>query len=246
MRFTDFVIVVPFVYVASSPFKWKHMKLNSIAVVVALPLVCAAVPASGGLQEGVFVKRTSFAPTPGWVDDSDYLVGAPTYPATYQASVTSNSATLNWLANGSNFVGTCNGATNSVTNEVEVTGRSQSITLISLTTASNFSINYSMSNVVRAGNEVTWSLVDTNTGVPEFGLQFDGIAATAFGGVLDTSANGSFASTASAGTYWLIMLAECDNLGGSFSYDATFSAVPAPGALSALIMAAALRGRRRR
>ena len=243
MRFTDFVIVVPFVYVAYRPFKWKHMKLNSIAVVVALPLVCAAVPASGGggLQEGVFVSRTSFAPTPGLEEDFDY--GA--VPATYQASVTSNSATLNWLENGSNFVGTCNGATNSVTNEVEVTGRSQSITLITLTTASIFSINYSMSAVVRAGNEVTWSLVDTNTGVPEFGLQFDGIAATAFGGV-PTSADGSFASTASAGTYWLIMLAECDNLGGSFSYDATFTPVPAPGAIPAILMAAALRGRRRR
>lgn len=244
MRFTDFVIVVPFVYVAYRPFKWKHMKLNSIAVVVALPLVCAAVPASGGggLQEGVFVSRTSFAPTPGLEEDFDY--GA--VPATYQASVTSNSATLNWLANGSNFVGTCNGATNSATSQVEVTGRSQSITLITLATASTFSINYSMSNVVRVGNEVSWALVDTNTGNPMFGLQFDGTAATAFGGVLDTSATGSFASTASAGTYWLLMLAECDNLGGSFSYDATFSAVPAPGALSALIMAAALRGRRRR
>ena len=73
-----------------------------------------------------------------------------------------------------------------------------------------------------------------------------GTTATATGGVSSTSAAGSFSGTASAGTYWLIMAAYCEQLGGNFSYDATFTAVPAPGVFPAILMAAALRGRRRR
>jgi uncharacterized protein (TIGR03382 family) len=76
-------------------------------------------------------------------------------------------------------------------------------------------------------------------------VSFNGTTPNAFGGVSTNKAD-TFTGTVSAGTYLLVMLAQCDNTGGTFSYDATFTPVPAPGAIPAILMAAALRGRRRR
>jgi hypothetical protein len=118
--------------------------------------------------------------------------------------------------------------------------------VVTLAASTTFTINYDMTGVVRAGNDVSWALVDTNSSDVVFGLTYEDTNATAVGGVSSASAAGSFSGTAAAGTYWLIMAAQCEQLGGNFSYDATFTAVPAPGAFPAILMAAALRGRRRR
>jgi hypothetical protein len=153
------------------------------------------------------------------------------------------SANLNWLANnGSNFVGTCTGVPSTSPNSSR--GISQTVMQVNLLTQSTFAITYDMSQIVRAGNQISWGLTSLE-GFPAYYLGFDGTTADAFGGVSRNAAD-TFAGTVSAGTYLLVMLAQCNNTGGTFSYDATFTPVPAPGAIPAILMAAALRGRRRR
>jgi len=217
------------------------MKHTATSLLVALPLICTAVSEAGGIQTGAFVSRWVASPS-STQTDTDY----GSTPNHYQASVTSNSADLNWLASGSNFAGVCTGSTNPLNGFVEIIGQSRGTTIITLATSTTFAINYNMTGAVNTGNQVSWALIDTTSTDAVFGLGFDGLTATAVGGVSSASAAGSFSGTATAGTYWLIMGAECHQLGGNFSYDATFTAVPAPGAVPAILMAAALRGRRRR
>jgi hypothetical protein len=222
------------------------MKHTATAFIVALPLVCAAV-AVAGLPTGIFVSQNNM-PT-GVFKDND--VPAPTF-GNYKAdllgySIPGISADLNWFDGGSNFQGTCTGKADEGSGAI--IGRSQTITLVTLTSISNFSINYAMSGVVNSGNEISWGLNDLgseNPSVPVFGLAFNGTSATNWGGVSTASSVGSFSGSVGPGTYLLIMLAECRNTGGTFFYDATFTPVPAPGAIPAILMAAALRGRRRR
>jgi hypothetical protein len=153
------------------------------------------------------------------------------------------SANLNWLTNnGSNFVGTCTGVPSTSANSS--TGVSQTVMQVTLGTQSTFAITYDMSQIVRAGNQISWGLTSLQ-GSPAYYLGFDGTTADAFGGVSSNAAD-TFTGTVSAGTYLLVMLAQCDTTGGTYSYDATFTPVPAPGAIPAILMAAALRGRRRR
>ena len=220
------------------------MKHTATAFIVALPLACAAVAvADGSPPTGVFVSRT-----PGQNNTSPYA-SADSYgsvPGNYQASmvgITGISANLNWLANnGSNFVGTCTGVPSTSANSS--TGVSQTVMQVTLGTQSTFAITYDMSQIVRAGNQISWGLTSLE-GIPTYYSGFDGTTADAFGGV-STQTSDTFTGTVSAGTYLLVMLANCDNTGGTFSYDATFTPVPAPGAIPAILMAAALRGRRRR
>ena len=220
----------------------KHTATTATAVLLALPLVCASIAEAGSpINPGVLAERVTISPLET-LTDTDYGF-APGY---YQASVTSNSADLNWLTNGSNFAGVCTGSTDPDTGFVSIIGRSQGISVVTLGANSTFTINYNMTGVVRAGNDVSWALIDTNNSDVVFGLTYEDTNATAVGGVSNASAAGSFSGTAVAGTYWLIMAAQCEQLGGNFSYDATFTAVPAPGIFPAILMAAALRGRRRR
>lgn len=220
------------------------MKHTTTAVIVALPLACAAVAVAGGSPPpGVFVSRS-----PGLNNTSPYASADSygTVPGTYQASmvgISGISANLNWLANnGSNFVGTCTGVPSTSPNSSR--GISQTVMQVNLLTQSTFAITYDMSQIVRAGNQISWGLTSLE-GFPAYYLGFDGTTADAFGGVSSNAAD-TFTGTVSAGTYLLVMLAQCDNTGGTFSYDATFTPVPAPGAIPAILMAAALRGRRRR
>lgn len=221
------------------------MKHTATAVIVAVPLACAAVAVAGGSPPtGVFVSRS-----PGLNNNTSPYASADSYgtvPGTYQASmanISGISANLNWLANnGSNFVGTCTGVPSTSANSS--TGISQTVMQVNLLTQSTFAITYDMSQIVRAGNQISWGLTSLQ-GSPAYYLGFNGTTADAFGGV-SSNAAGTFTGTVSAGTYLLVMLAQCDNTGGTFSYDATFTPVPAPGAISAILMAAALRGRRRR
>ena len=225
------------------------MKHTATAVIVALPLACAAVAVAGGSPPtGVFVSQNR-APY-GEGDRDDDFVSA-TGPGNYQASIVGIpgiSAYLNWRANGSTFVGTCTGTADQGFGAGAITGRSRTITEITLGSNSTFAITYDMQGAEGIGNEVSWGLLDlgsADTSLPVFGLTFIGAAATAWGGVSTLSSAGSFSGSVAAGTYWLVMSAECANTGGNFSYDATFTAVPSPGAFPAILMAVALRGRGR-
>ena len=224
------------------------MKHTATAVIVALPLACAAVAVAGGSPPtGVFVSRT-----PGLNNASPYAQAPPlgtppaTGPGTYQASmdgIAGISANLIWRAdNSSTFVGTCTGV--SAPPASESRGLSRTVMEVTLGTQSTFAITYDMSQVVRLGNQISWGLTSL-AGNPTYYVSFDGTTPDAFGGVSTNTAD-TFTGTVSAGTYLLVMLAQCDTTGGTFSYDATFTAVPAPGAFPAILMAAALRGRRRR
>ena len=220
------------------------MKHTATAVIVALPLACATVAVAGGSPPtGVFVSRS-----PGLNNSSPYASADSygTIPGTYQASmvgISGISANLIWRAdNSSTFVGTCTGVPSTSANSS--TGLSQTVMQVTLGTQSTFSITYDMSQVVRVGNQISWGLTDL-LGNPTYYVSFNGTTPAASGGV-STQTSDTFTGTVSAGTYLLVMLANCDNTGGTFSYDATFTPVPAPGAIPAILMAAALRGRRRR
>ena len=220
------------------------MKHTATAVIVALPLACAAVAVAGGSPPtGVFVSRS-----PGLNNLTPYASADSygTIPGTYQASmvgISGISANLIWRAdNSSTFVGTCTGVPSTSANSS--TGLSQTVMQVTLGTQSTFSITYDMSQVVRVGNQISWGLTDL-LGNPTYYVSFNGTTADVFGGVSTNTAD-TFAGTVQPGTYLLTMYAVCDNTGGTFSYDATFTPVPAPGAIPAILMAAALRGRRRR
>ena len=221
------------------------MKHTATAVIVALPLACAAVAVAGGSPPtGVFVSQVR-APNLTDADrDEDFDFGSGT--RTYQASmdgIAGISANLIWRAdNSSTFVGTCTGV--SAPPASESRGLSRTVMEVTLGTQSTFSITYDMSQVVRVGNQISWGLTSL-AGNPTYYVSFDGTTPDTFGGVSTNTAD-TFTGTVSAGTYLLVMLAQCDTTGGTFSYDATFTPVPAPGAFPAILMAAALRGRRRR
>lgn len=227
------------------------MKHTATAVIVALPLACAAVAVAGGAPSlGVLVSRTPGLnnPSPPAQATSPEIPPA-TGPGTYQASmdgIAGISANLIWRAdNSSTFVGTCTGVPGSANNAS--TGVSQTVMQVNLGTQSTFAITYDMSQIVRVGNTVAWVLSDSNNDdFPVYAVSFIDAVGTEFGGVSTNPIATSFTGTVPAGTYLLTMYAQCDNTGGTFSYDAAFTPVPAPGAIPAILMAAALRGRRRR
>ncbi len=222
------------------------MKHTATAAILALPLACAALALAGSPLPpiGVFVSRT-----PGQNNTSPYdsATSTATGPGNYQASmvgIPGISANLNWLTNnGSNFVGTCTGIPNESPNSSR--GVSQTVMQVNILTNSTFAITYSMSQLVRAGNEVSWGLTDLS-GNPSYYVSFINGTPTIYGDGLSTNADASFTVTVPPASYLLVMNAQCDAAGGTFSYDATFTPVPAPGAIPAILMAAALRGRRRR
>ena len=223
------------------------MNHTANAFIVALPLVCTAVAVAGGSTPPTGVK-VSWTPGLNNSSPSDEATRYGSVPGTYQASmvgIPGISANLNWLTNnsGSNFIGTCTGVAGETSNSSK--GVSQSVMRVDLDTNSTFAISYSMSQLVRVGNQVSWGLTDLYGNPSYFVSINDGIVFT-YGDGLSTAADASFSVTVPPASYLLVMIAECDNTGGTFSYDATFTLVPAPGAITAILMAAALRGRRRR
>jgi hypothetical protein len=120
------------------------------------------------------------------------------------------------------------------------------VALLAFDGDTSFAITWAMQQCVAEGNVIGWGLVDlAGAGDPTLGVQFVGIESTAFGGVAAT-ASGSFTGTVAAGTYLLVMAAENAAAGGAFSYSATFSQVPAPGALVTLLVAGVVATARRR
>jgi hypothetical protein len=205
---------------------------RSASLAIALTALSVAVPAAAGLQTGAYCSWTNTAGS-GFLDDSDY---GSTY-GNYAASVTGATANLGWYATTSTFTGSAGGGDG-------ITSQTRGVSLMTLGGESTFAISFGMSQVVAAGNQVGWGLVDASTGETVFGLSFDGLDAIAAGGVA-TSPDGSFSGTVAAGSYWLVMLAECTAEGGLIAYDATFTPVPAPGAF-ALLSAIPFAGMRRR
>ena len=189
---------------------------------------------SAGIAPGAFDSWTSSAP-PGYVEDAAVAPG----PGTYEASVTDASASLVWGAFSSALSGHASGGTT-------VTARARGVALLTFDGDTSFAITWAMQQCVAEGNVIGWGLVDLAGGEdPTLGVQFVGIEATAFGGVAATS-SGSFMGTVAAGTYLLVMAAENAAAGGAFSYSATFSQVPTPGALVTLLVAGVVATARRR
>lgn len=214
--------------------------MKPVRSVVALACTAGAVSpwiapgsnAVAGLNTGAYVSRNETGGT--FASDSDY---GSAY-GSYGANLPGTSASLTWLETASTFTGTCSGSST-------LTARSQGVALMTLASDATFSIEFSMSQIVRAGNQVGWSLYDIQSGETVYGVSFDGTTAAATGGVAE-QADGTFTATASAGQYFLVMLSECTATGGTFSYGATFSAVPGPGGLAAVALFGSAHRRRRR
>lgn len=207
--------------------------LSTIVAAALPPVLALSAPASAGLSTGAYASWTNTGSGGGFVEDSDYGSAF----GNYVASVTDASANLTWSATTSTFTGLADGGDG-------VTSRSQGIALLTFGTDTSISITYGMAQLVGTGNQVGWGVIDASSGETVFGLSFDSGSAIAIGGV-GSDANGSFTGSVSAGSYWLVMLADCSATGGYFAYDATFTAVPAPGAI-ALLAGAAWGSRRRR
>ena len=208
-------------------------RTNSPTVILAAALAFAA-PAQAGLTAGAYASWTNTNAGGGFASDSDYGTAA----GQYLASVTDASANVFWSANTATFTGYADGGDG-------IIARSQGIAALTFASDVSFSITYGMTQLVGNGNQVGWALVSGATGDTVFGLSFDGGTAISVGGV-GTDAAGSHTATVAGGSYWLVMIAECHEAGGYFAYDATFTAVPAPGALALLAAAARSRVRRRR
>jgi hypothetical protein len=206
-------------------------------VILAVLTSAVALPATSayaGITTGAYASWTNTGTGGGFLADSDY----GSAPGQYVASVTDASANISWSSSTSTFTGFADGGD-------AVTARSQGVAILTFGTETSISITYGMAQLVGAGNQVGWGVVDAGTGESVFGLSFDNGSAITIGDV-GTDANGSFTGSVSAGTYWLVMLAECSEAGGYFAYDATFTAAPAPGAFVLLAGSglAALRRRR--
>ncbi len=194
------------------------------------------------LSPGAFVSRYDGTP-PNESYDSRSASGSAfgTYIASLPGTAVDpagTSATLNLGATTNSFSGTCAGSPT-------LKARSQAISLMTVASDATFSIAYSMAQLVRAGNEVSWALENSVTGDLVLAVQFQGTSGTSTGGVT-AQANGTFTKTVAAGQYLLVMLAECTATGGDFSYDATFTAVPGPGGVAALVVLGSTNRRRRR
>lgn len=207
--------------------------LTRRAAILCLTALLPVAPALADLDPGVFVSRNVF----GGTYESAAQLG--TGPGLYQATLTGTAAELDWTLDGMTFTGSCAGSPT-------VTCRSQGIATFDLASTSTFAISYDFHLVAAASNQVGWALVDLSSGDTVAALSYDGTDGTSTGGVAVATA-GDFSMSVAAGSYLLAVLAECGGSGGSFSMNATFAAVPGPGAVTALAIVGVLgRGRRRR
>ena len=199
----------------------------------ALALALSTSTLAGTVSPGTYASWTNLGPGGGFVDDSD---PATTF-GSYSSQVTSASAGLTWTAAGSAFVGTANGGN-------QTRSVSRGIAIFSFSESMDFSMVWDMSAIVATGNTVGWTLVDLSTGIDVYAVSFENLNGTTAGG-LEPHASDALQATIGAGDYLLAMAADCSAAGGSFSYSAAFTAVPAPGALSLLAVAGCARRRRR-
>ena len=209
------------------------MEPRTASPAVVIAALSLAAPGLAGLSTGAYASWTNTNSGGGFAEDFEFGSTA----GQYVASVTDASANLTWTATTATFTGFADGGDG-------ITSRSRGVAELTFASDVSFSITYGMTQLVGAGNQVGWGLIDIGTGESVLGLSFDGGTAISIGGV-GTETAGTHGSTVGAGTYWLVMIAECTEAGGFFAYDATFTAVPAPGTL-ALVAGACLAGGRRR
>lgn len=189
--------------------------------------------ACAGISPGTYASWTNLGPGGGFVDDND---PASTF-GSYSSQVTDAAANLTWAVTASSFSGSATGG-----NQIRSTARGAAT--FTFSESMDFSITWNMAAVVRDGNLVGWTLVDLATGNDVYAVSYENLAATTAGGAA-AQASGSLVGSVGAGSYLLVMAADCFAAGGSFSYGASFTAVPAPGALALLALAGCPRRRRR-
>ena len=220
---------------------FRSASVLSLCASTVAPWIAIGPTALADFSFGVYVYRYDGTPPGAFSEASGSASAVGSYSAALPGTTndpTGTTASLNWGATTNSFSGTCAGSPT-------LKARSQAISLMTLESNATFSIAYSMAQLVRAGNQVSWTLQNFNTGEFAFGVQFDGTSGTSTGGVT-AQANGTFTETVTAGQYLLVMLAECTATGGTFSYDATFTAVPGPGGVAALVVLGSTNRRRRR
>lgn len=185
------------------------MTRTLLAAVAALAL---AALSHAGIGAGTYVSRNDLATTT-FQDAADPASGH----GVYQSALQGTSAYLDWQAGAVIISGTCSGTSTLI-------ARSQGIAILQLSQATTASVQFAMNQLIRPGNQVGWAVVDSN-GDPVVGVSFDGNNCTASGGA-PGAAFGTAAATLQPGTYFLVMLAECTSTGGTFTLNATLTAVP--------------------
>lgn len=199
----------------------------------AIAAGAVSFPASAGVQTGAYASFSNSA-LGLFAEDADF----GTSPSMYSAAVTGASADLAWGTGSSAFDGFANGGGGAL-------ARADGVAMFTFGSATTVSVTWSMEACVGEGTLVGWALVDLQTQEPVLGVSFEGLDVAGFGGVAAAAA-GSFAGTVAAGTYLMVMSALAAAPGGAFSYQATFSAIPAPGVGALLIVSMAIAVRRRR
>jgi hypothetical protein len=207
----------------------QNARCCAVLALLAAPSVASA---GGNTGPGTYASWTNLAAGGGFLDDNDPAQGF----GTYSSSVTDASATLNWAEFSSTFTGSASGGN-------QIRSISRGIALFSFTESMNFAMTWSMAAAVAEGNQVGWTLVSLDSGLDIYAVSYDDLVVNTAGGAA-AQANGSLSGTIAAGNYLLAMAADCSSAGGAFSYGATFTAVPAPGALALAALAGWQRRRR--
>lgn len=209
------------------------MTIQAIIGVAAVAAALAAPTFAGTVSPGTYASWTNLGAGGGFEADSD---PAATF-GSYTSQVTNASASLVWSAASSSFQGIANGGN-------QTRSVSRGVALFSFTESMTFQFAWNMSALVADGNSVGWTLLDLSTGEDRYAVSFENLNGTTAGG-LSANATGTLQATIGAGDYLLAMAADCFAAGGGYEYSASFTPVPAPGALALLALAGCARRRRR-
>jgi hypothetical protein len=166
-----------------------------------------------GISAGTYVSRNDLS-SATFTDASDPAGGY----GTYQSSLQGTTASLQWQANSVAITGNCSGSSTLI-------ARSQAIAILQINQPTTTVVQFSMNQTVRAGNQVGWAIVDAGTSDSVLGVSHDGTAFVVAGGA-PSAGSGTATTTLQPGTYLLVMLAECTSTGGTFSLNASLTAVP--------------------
>lgn len=213
----------------------------TFAVITSL-VACAT--AMAGVPFGV---RAFVSNGPGGAsEETDYGAVPGTYAASVTGtSVTSATANLNWQASSVAFTGTAIGGSGVAAPWAE----SAFLASCTIAVASNVTITWNMADIAAAGNDVSWVINDGAADI--FGVAYlqSGLTpSVTFVGVASAATSGTFTSTSALapGTYVIGMVGTANQGGGNMSMSATFTPIPAPGAVVAFGMAVLGSFRRRR
>ncbi len=213
---------------------------SSTTVVSSAVAALVAGSAVAGITPGTMVRAIPSSGEGTAITRMDPAAGPGTYASDLDGTPFAGrgAAQLVWGASTVSFTGLASGG-------ADATLRTQGIAIVDVASASQFSINWNLSQAMGVGVEASWGLIDLAGGSdPTYGVAFDDGAGTAYGGV-GTTASGSFVGAIAAGTYMLVMLADASTVAGPIGFSASFTAVPAPGVFALLALAGVLGTRRR-